>query len=150
MGKTAVAKKKKLDQVLKAVEKKWGPVHIPRGHRLLDQAVYLILRENWDYRKATKALGILQMEYVDWNEVRVTTAGEMRGVLAPMGDRDVDVKIERIRTLLISLYRERNRVSLEFLREEDSKECAAFLDGLRALGDDHVGMLTMLAGALTD
>ena len=144
---TAGVKKKKLATVVKAIEKGWGPVRVPVDHPLLDQAVYLILRENWDYRKANKALLMLQEEFVDWNEIRVTTAGELRGRLAPMGDRDVDVKIERIRTLLHSLYRDRNGVDLDFLRDEDADERKRFLGGLRAFGDSQIDILTMIAGA---
>ena len=142
-----VKKKKKLATVVKAIEKAWGPIHLPVDHSLLDQSVYLILRENWDYRKATKALLMLQQDFVDWNEIRVTTAGELRGSLAPMGDRDVDVKIERIRTLLGSLYRDRNGVDMDFLRDEDEDERKRFLYGLRAFGDAQVEIITMIAGA---
>ena len=134
-----------LRTVVKKLEKKYGNLYLPKDTDLLGMALYLLLRENWDYRKAGKATRLLQSEFVDWNELRVTTAGELRTILAPLGDRDVDVKIEKIRTLLLNLYQERNNVSMEFLREEDEEERTGFLGRMRVFSDEQVDILSQLA-----
>ena len=144
---SAASTKRKLGEILKVLEKAYGKVHALSGQPPLDHAIYLILRDQWDYRKATRALHFLQREYVDWNEVRVTTAGELKGALGPFGDRDIDVKIEKVRTLLDSLYRERNCAHLNFLTEMDVDGQRRFLAGLGVLTPAHVQILIqILAG----
>ncbi len=135
------SEKKTLQEVMTILEKANGKVHVLPDEPPLDQAVYLILRENWDYRKATKVLHDLQRDYVDWNEIRVTTAGEMRGVLAPYGDRDVDVKIEKLRTLLDNLYKEFNTCDLGFLKEMEMDQQRRYLSTLGVLTPAQVQIL---------
>ena len=64
-----------------------------------------------------------------------------------LGNDGEYVKIERISTLLAHLYRDRNGVDMDFLRDEDGDECKRFLTGLRAFGDSQIEILTMIAGA---
>ena len=99
MAEPSAAVKKTVSEVLKILEKSTGKVHALTGEPPLDHAVYLILRDRWDYRKAQKALHVLQEEFVDWNEVRATTSGELVSLLRPLGDKDAEVKVEKIRTL---------------------------------------------------
>lgn len=133
---SAGTSRRKLDDILGALDKAYGKVQVLPTEPPLDQAIYLILRENWDYRKAIKSLHVLQREFVDWNEVRVSTIGELHDHLVDQGDKDLDVKIEKIKTLLINLYRERNCAHLNFLSEEGDTEAQ-----LKFLG--YVGVLTV-------
>jgi endonuclease-3 len=147
MAETAATPKRKLGEILRVLEKGLGKVHVLPDESPLDQVVYLILRENWDYRKAVRSLHVLQKEFVDWNEVRVTTAGELRGALLSQGDRDLDVKIEKLRTLLENIYRERNCAHLNFLSEMDAEEQRRFLSAMGVLRPSQVQLLVQcLAG----
>ena len=141
MTESGASTRGKLGELMKVFDKAYGKVHVPEGEHPLDLAIYLVLRENWDYRKAMRALHVLQSEYVDWNEVRVTTAGELRGALLPLGDRDLDVKIEKLRTLLINLYRERNCAHLNHLREMDGEDQRRFLESLSVLSSAQIQVL---------
>ena len=59
------ATRAKLSEVLRGLEKPYGKVIVLPEEPTLDHAVFLLLRENWDYRKAQRALRILQKEFVD-------------------------------------------------------------------------------------
>ena len=135
------ASAQKLQALLTTLEKSYGKVHPLEDEPPLDHAVYLLLRENWDYRKAARALRILQKEFVDWNEIRVSTAGELRSLLLPLGDRDLDVKVEKLRTLLDNLYRERNRINLDFLMELETEAQQRFLGRMGVLSAAQIQIL---------
>jgi endonuclease III len=147
MADETASSKKSLKAILHALDKSSGKISVLSGEPPLDHAVYLILRDNWDLRKAAKALHLLQRVFVDWNEIRVTTGGELRSVLAPLGDRDVDVKIEKIRTLLENLYREYNCVHMDFLGEMDVEGQERFLSSMGVLNPAQIQILIQsLAG----
>ncbi len=139
------AVKAKLSEVLRALEKPYGKVIILPEEPTLDHAVFLLLREGWDYRKAQRALRILQKEFVDWNEVRVSTPAELKGALKELGDKDLDVKVEKLRALLAALWKERNATALEFLKEMQPESRARLLS---SLGVIHQGIVQVLLHGL--
>ena len=107
------ATRAKLSEVMRVLEESRGKVVVLPEEPILDHAIFLLLREHWDYRKAQRALRILQKEFVDWNEVRVSSPAELKSVLKELGDKDLDVKVEKLRALLASLWKERNATALE-------------------------------------
>lgn len=135
------AAKAKLSDVLRALEKPYGKVIVLPEEPILDHAVFLLLREGWDYRKAQRALRILQKEFVDWNEVRVSSPAELKSVLKELGDKDLDVKVEKLRALLASLWKERNATALEFLREMQHESRQRLLSNLGVI---HQGIVQVL------
>ena len=135
------AAKARLVEVLRGLEKAHGKVYVLPEEPPLDHAVFLVLRDDWDWKKAQKALRILQNEFVDWNEVRVSTPAELRGALAQLGDKDLDVKIEKIRTLLAALWKERNATSLDFIREMETESRRRLLSALGVLTPAQVQVL---------
>lgn len=143
------ADRMKVEEILSRLDKSHGKVHPLPEEKPLDHAVFLILRERWDYRKAHKALQILQSEFVDWNEVRVSSAGEIRDLLRPLGDSEVDVKVEKIFTLLQFVWRERNCVNLDFLGEMDPERQMRVLQGAGVLTAGQI-QIVLQAMAGTD
>jgi endonuclease-3 len=135
------AAKAKLSDVLRALEKPYGKVIVLPEEPILDHAVFLLLREGWDYRKAQRALRILQKEFVDWNEVRVSSPAELKSALKELGDKDLDVKVEKLRALLASLWKERNATALEFLREMQPDSRQRLLSNLGVI---HQGIVQVL------
>jgi endonuclease-3 len=141
------ATRAKLSEVLRGLEKPYGKVIVLPEEPPLDHAVFLLLRENWDYRKAQRALRILQSDFVDWNEVRVSSPAEFKSALGELGDKDLDVKIEKIRALLAALWKERNATSLDFLKEMEHESRQRFLANLGVLSPGIVQVLLQcLAG----
>jgi endonuclease III len=141
------ATEEKLSEVLRELEKAYGKVVVLPEEPTLDHAVFLLLREGWDYRKAQRALRILQKDFVDWNEVRVSSPAELKSALSELGDKDLDVKVEKIRALLAALWKERNASSLEFLKEMDEEGRRRLLTNLGVLPQGVVQVLLQcLAG----
>jgi endonuclease III len=144
------ATRAKLSEVLRGLEKAYGKVIVLPEEPTLDHAVFLLLRENWDYRKAQRALRILQEEFVDWNEVRVSSIAEFKSALGELGDKDLDVKIEKLRALLAALWKERNATSLEFLKEMETESRRRLLGNLGVLSQGVIQVLLQsLAGKET-
>ncbi len=140
----------KLSEVLRALEKPYGKVIVLPEELLLDHAVFLLLREGWDYRKAQRALRILQKEFVDWNEVRVSSPAELKSILSELGDKDLEVKVEKLRALLAALWKERNATALEFIKEMQPETRQRLLGNLGVLNQGIVQVLMQcMAGTAT-
>lgn len=107
---------KKLTGVLDKLEKSLGALKMQKDAPALEQALYLILREGNDYRKAAKALKLLEEEYVEWNELRVATPKEIVAVLKPAGLAHLDDKISRILAVLSRLFYDFHKKDLEFVK----------------------------------
>ena len=140
------ATRAKLSEVLRELEKAYGKVVVLPEEPTLDHAVFLLLRENWDYRKAQRALRILQKDFVDWNEVRVSSPAELKSALGELGDKDLDVKVEKIRALLAALWKERNATSLDFLKEMETETRRRLLTNLGVLPQGVVQVLLQCLG----
>lgn len=107
---------RKLKGLLDKLEKQYDTLKMLPDVPALEQAIYLILREKNDYRKAARALKILTEEYVEWNELRVATPKEIVAVLAECGLADLDDKISRILALLSRLFYDFHKKDLQFVR----------------------------------
>lgn len=107
---------KKLKALLAKAEKQHGVLKLLPDVPPLDQALYLILREGNDFRKAMRALKILEEEYVEWNELRVATPKEIIAVLKPAALTDLDDKVSRILALLARLFYDFHKKDMEFVR----------------------------------
>jgi len=107
---------KKLKALLDKAEKQHGILKLLSDRPPLDQALFMILRDGNDFRKAMKALKILEDEYVEWNELRVATPKEIIAVLASSGLSDLDDKVSRILALLARLFYDFHKKDMEFVR----------------------------------
>jgi len=107
---------KKLLRRLDKIEKQYGKLHMLKDAPPLEQAIYLMLREGTDFRKAQRAMKVLQEEYVEWNELRVATPKEVVAVLKKINLANVDHKVSRILALLSRLFYDFHKKDLEFVR----------------------------------
>lgn len=107
---------KKLKALLEKAEKQHGALKLLSDRPPLDQALFMILRDGNDFRKAMKALKILEDEYVEWNELRVATPKEIIAVLESSGLSDLDDKVSRILALLARLFYDFHKKDMEFVR----------------------------------
>jgi endonuclease-3 len=134
MAESLAQLKKKMRDVLGKMQKKYGVVKLGNSRGDIEQCVFLILREGWDFRKAAKAVKILQEVFVDWNEVRVSSVREIKEAVRFLKYQDLDDKIERVKNMFQEVFHEFNRLNLDFLLEADFEETrSAFLE-LEALG----------------
>jgi endonuclease III len=83
--------------------------------RPLDQIILWILARGSDFRRAQSALKRLQAAYVDWNEVRVTSAYELRKITGALGSTGPADKADQIKEVLSTIFERFNKLSLDFL-----------------------------------
>ncbi|NRA97096.1 MAG: hypothetical protein HRU14_12900, partial [Planctomycetes bacterium] len=89
-----------------------GPTELDEP-RPLEQIILLILASRSDIRKARSAMLRIESEYVDWNEVRVTSAYELSRWLRPLGAKKAQEKAEQMKELLSTVYNRFNKLNLD-------------------------------------
>lgn len=125
---------KKLKAHLDKLEKQFGTLKVQPELPPLEHAIYLILREGNDYRKALKAMKTLQEEYVEWNELRVATPKEIVAALQGEGLADLDDKVSRILALLSRLFYDFHKKDLNFVRMFEAPQREKIMLSLDPLG----------------
>ena len=126
---------KKLLGLLAKLERQLGTLKLLKDAPPLEQAMYLILREGNDFRKAGKALKILEEEYVEWNELRVATPKEVISVLAECELSNLDDKVSRILALLARLFYDFHKKDLQFVKIFEGPQREKIMQSLAPLGD---------------
>lgn len=125
-------------ELLEKADRLFGPLVLPECESVLEQAVYLVLRETGTELTTQKAMKALKEEFVDWNEVRVSRASElarlMSGTTKVPGIRRYHERSNRMRELIDQIYGERNEPSLEFLLDEKPKGQLEVLEDFDDLG----------------
>jgi endonuclease-3 len=105
------------------LEPRLGAVRELDEPRPLEQLILLMLARGATLPKARKALKVLQTDYVDWNDVRVTSSREIASKIAELvGQRHALEKAEKVIELLSMIYHRFNRINLDFLQEGDSED----------------------------
>lgn len=102
------------------LEPKLGAVRELDEPRPLEQLILLMLARGGTLPKARRALKILQTDYVDWNDVRVTSSREIAARIADLvGQRQALEKAEKIIEVLSMIYHRFNRINLDFMQNGD-------------------------------
>lgn len=133
MAESLTQLKKKYREAVKRMTRKYGVAKLSGSGADVEQCVYLILREGWDFRKVNRAIKVLEEEFVDWNEVRVSVVKELRETLPFLKYKDLEEKLTRVKGCLKEVYGEYNRLSLEFLLAaelEDTRKIFAEFENL--------------------
>ncbi len=125
---------KKLGNYLAKLEKQYGQIKLLPDAPPLEQVIYLILLEHDDPKKASKALSILEREYVEWNELRVATPKEIVAVLEDVRLTELDDKISRILAVLSRLFYDFHKKDLEFVRLFETPQRTKILLQLEPMG----------------
>ncbi|MGQ9592156.1 MAG: hypothetical protein ACUVYA_17890, partial [Planctomycetota bacterium] len=128
-----------LEEKATAFGRRWAPRSGPQGGDLpslcptdvVDLIVFHKLELSMPFESALKSYRNLKTRFVDWNEVRVTSLREIQEVLAP-GPESLGASVF-IKEFLEFVHRERQRVSLEFLVEENFGEIRRYLKQVRGL-----------------
>lgn len=120
--------RKLLPVLIEKLTKKHGDPPAPPKENLLEEAVRLLLAEKLSQRAVQSALSALREEFVDWNEIRVSTVYE---VAACLGDSEEAEALARsLRSLLRALFDAQNEVSADWLPEAPPAEARAMFDNI--------------------
>ena len=134
--------RKTIPRVLSSLEKKHGePPPLPDGDAL-EMAIRIVLHEDSSEKAVAAAMRNLQRDFVDWNEVRVSTPFQVARSIDSNGD--AEGKAKELQALLRGVFQARNDVSLEFLREASASEALEFFQNISELGPVLTGKIMML------
>jgi len=121
-----------IPRVIRALVQAYGePPELDEGDAL-DMSLRTILHEYSSERAASAGMRGLQEEFVDWNELRVSTPHQLARAI-DLGENS-ETAAEVVLDLLRAVFGERNEMSLEFLREASASDARSFLDGIPKLG----------------
>jgi len=95
---------------------------------LLEHALYACLLEDCPGELADEGLAKLEQDYFDWNEVRVTTATEIAGVLSSLPDSNKAAS--RLKSTLQSIFEEFYSFDLDHLKKENLGKAVAKFEKL--------------------
>jgi endonuclease-3 len=128
--------KRKLTRCVRILEEKYGPHIYPEDcQNPLDQIVFAILAARNPVTNARKAVRDFKDDYVDWNEVRVSTIRQLEDTLEKSRIEPTARYAELVKTLLEKTFDEVCRVSLDTLRTdgpEKARKTVSKLDVLEA------------------
>jgi|GEM_PF-2442954 len=133
-SKPLAAVRQRLESILSLAERKYGVTRIIGGGASLEQCLFLILRRGWDFKKASKAIRILESHYIDWNELRVSTIGEIFELIAPLKCSDLEDRVRRMKTFLQTVVDEYNDLNNDLFRLMEFELLRRFLVGVEILG----------------
>jgi len=112
------------------------PERGPGRLSVLESVVYGVCHEGTTREQANQALVRFKDGFFDWNEVRVSTLGEVQGALA--GLPDPEGRAYRIRRFLRQLFERTYGFNLDPLAKKPLKESIKALAVYEALGSDYV------------
>jgi len=115
------------------LEERYGPHIYPAESSLLGQLTFAILAAENPVTNARKALRILEEEYVDWNELRVSSIREIEDTLRRARIEPAGELSEVIKGTLECTFRELCRVDLDMLRTAGAEKARKFVQKLDML-----------------
>lgn len=141
---TALANRaEKFNKLYKVVKKYYQPVLAPANRTVLEHLVYACCLEDSTYESADEVLARLQVDYFDWNEIRVTTSLElaelMKGLYEPLAAAG------RLRKVLHGLFESKYSFDAEFLKKENLGKAIEQLEKYKGISPFVVASVAQLA-----
>jgi len=134
MAASTATNKSRMKACLAKIEKKYGVTKVIGGGASLEQCLFLIVREGWDFKKASKTVRTLEADFIDWNEVRVSTVGELVEKLASLKCADMRDRMVRMKEFLDAVMNEYCALDNDMFRPMEFEPLRRFLMGLTTLG----------------
>ena len=128
MGSSARSTYKSLYQHLQK-EFRSGVISLPDDREVLVQLIYSALLENRPAAAALDAFETIENSFIDWNELRVSTAREL-GELLPMLNDPLN-SCERLRQTLQAIFQATYKFDLEEWREKGESAFRDYLETIR-------------------
>ncbi len=135
----AIRKSANLDYVYTRFCEQFGPLKAVEFHDPLDLVVFSLLLQGLPLPACLKAFRSFKSQFVDWNEVRISTAKEVQDVV-----RDSKEALELaifIKRFLHRLFNEHHHVSLDFLRELSISDIRSFFKKSPGFAEATVNLL---------
>ena len=131
-----ISKTQLLNSVYTILHRRSKPEPRPECLTVLEAVVYGICHEGTTREQANQALSRFKDDFFDWNEVRVTSIGELADALADLPDPEL--RAGRIRKFLNELFEKTYGFTLESLTKKPLKDAIKILREYEAFGSDYV------------
>lgn len=121
------SRQKELKKLYKKLKKRYpdDPVVLSRDRKMLEHLVFAVFLENAKREAACAAFAAMERYYIDWNEIRVSTANEIADVVDTIPD--ATQVGERLRRLLQWIFDATYKFDLEDLRAQGRDGVLEFL-----------------------
>ncbi len=130
MAKTKKLKKKDFEKILQILEKNYRKKIVEEPKSVLSQLIFSIIARNFTRKGAEKAFALIQEKFVDWNEVRISSVSEITEVLEAVKAPNVEKKAKNIKKILVDIYNDYHKISLEFVKNLNPEKTKKILEGL--------------------
>jgi endonuclease-3 len=141
---TALANRaEKFNKLYKVVKKYYQPVLSPANRTVLEHLVYACCLEDSTHEAADEVLAKLQVDYFDWNEIRVTTSLELAELMK--GLHDPLAAAGRLRKVLHGLFESKYSFDAEFLKKENLGKAIEQLEKYKGISPFVVATVAQLA-----
>ena len=118
----------KIKSLYKFLQKRYKHVPETQPRKVLEHLIYAACLENATFEQADHAFSVLEHHYIDWNEIRVSTAAELAYTFPHLPD--ALAAGERIRKSLQAVFETTYVFDLEELRKKSLSQAVELLDSL--------------------
>jgi endonuclease-3 len=126
---TTTTKQQLLTHLLRAI----SPAEPGQPLPVLEQFLYGICREDATPEMAQQAYENLRSQFFDWNEIRVSSVGEIEDALA--GLSNTEERASRIIAFLQDVFETNFAFNLDSIQKKGMKDASKNLKGLKAAND---------------
>jgi hypothetical protein len=106
-----------ISRTIKVLKKHFKPAPAPPDRSLLEHLLFACLLENSPQELAEQVFATLKKDYYDWNEVRVSTVGELTEITKPLVDPAESAA--RLKQTLHSVFEAIYQFDLETLKKQN-------------------------------
>ncbi|MGL6194030.1 MAG: hypothetical protein ACRC2T_04325 [Thermoguttaceae bacterium] len=118
----------KIKNLFKHLQKKYKHVQQTQAKSVLDHLVFAACLENATFDQAGTAFAVLEHHYIDWNEIRVSTAAELAYTFPHLPDPMAAG--ERVRRALQAVFETTYMYDLEDLRKKSLSQSTEYMESL--------------------
>lgn len=118
----------KIKQLHQLLRKRYQHVPTVPVRAVLEHLIYAALLENSSIEQADTAFSVLEHHYIDWNEVRVSTANELASTFPQLSD--AAGAGDRIRKTLQAVFETTYMYDLEELKKKNLSQSIEYLESI--------------------
>ncbi len=127
----------------KLLEKEYGKKVLRPTHDPLSELVATILSQNTSDVNSHRAYRNLRDTFKTWEALKSAPVSRIARTIKIGGLEQI--KAERIKQILIQIYKERGRVSLSFLSRWDTEKTRDYLANFKGVGDKTIACVLLFA-----
>lgn len=140
---SATERNERIGKLFRVARQKFDPAAPPGDRKLLEHLIYACLLEDSSAESADEVFARLQLDYFDWNEVRVTTTVELAELMKSMPDPAATAN--RLRRALHGMFEAHYSFDLEFLRKENLGKAIETVSKYRGMTPFSIAYVTQHA-----